>query len=724
MALKPQHMWPAKLRTGKIQAQKGEWSKVARGLIDKGLCEPFPLRRVFQHNGDHLLCGLFAVGKGEYMRDRPEVELQRLIMNLIPFNDLVQPCEGDVSSLPYFAQWGSLEIALDQLLLWSSEDLKAMFYLFRLPPAWRPFTCFNRILDESICPEAGIEPHVLSATVLGMGWVSSVGIAQHLHRRLMLLPSPRGAGLSPHSEIRKDRPMPQRILVEGAEGKISQSRGHHTWQVYLDNFDEAKIVEREHAHEYIGRPSAWQERVREAYSHWSLPRNRDKSTQQEVQALSLGAVIDGDVGRIAMKSEKLATLMGATAHMLSRQSAPLKFWQVAMGFQVYAAQYRRPLMAIFQKAWPFMAGKSLAKKKGVAPWNYGAQKTPREVKEELLLFLCLLPLARIDLTVPYSGEVLASDASEVGAGVCASTSLTRAGQAALLTARGGSSTLFRGENVLAVRLFDGIGAFHRALSVIGCAPLGYISVEWDERARRCVEFHCEGVLAYKDVRDINGDVVKSWALRFPQAKLLILGAGPPCQGVSGLNSQKLGALKDPRSSLCVEVERIRKLLFQCFPWAEVKLLQESVASMSASDRALHSQEVDLYPLEICAGGSMWARRPRLYWINWPVEKQEGVSFSVRDTTTVVELKAQRLPIHAWITPGWSLRDPSITLPTFTRSITRLRPPPDPAGIRTCSPGALARWKDSQYRFPPYTFKTESCLQMGVPLDPSTLRREK
>ena len=45
-------------------------------------------------------------------------------------------------------------------------------------------------------------------------------------------------------------------------------------------------------------------------------------------------------------------------------------------------------------------------------------------------------------------------------------------------------------------------------------------------------------------------------------------------------------------------------------------------------------------------------------------------------------------------------------PTFTRSIPRARPPPDPAGLSETGPAGVARWEADQFRYPPYTYKDE------------------
>lgn len=53
------------------------------------------------------------------------------------------------------------------------------------------------------------------------------------------------------------------------------------------------------------------------------------------------------------------------------------------------------------------------------------------------------------------------------------------------------------------------------------------------------------------VEDVTLDEVRKWACGCSQVSLVLLGAGPPCQGVSGLNADRKGALKDHRSCLSV-----------------------------------------------------------------------------------------------------------------------------------------------------------------------------
>ena len=83
---------------------------------------------------------------------------------------------------------------------------------------------------------------------------------------------------------------------------------------------------------------------------------------------------------------------------------------------------------------------------------------------------------------------------------------------------------------------------------------------------------------YEDIKDFGEDQVSNIALQFSNVGLVIIGAGPPCQGVSGLNSDKKGpgALKDSRSCLFQEIPGVEGTFRRLMPWAQVHRLMESV----------------------------------------------------------------------------------------------------------------------------------------------------
>ena len=82
-----------------------------------------------------------------------------------------------------------------------------MFDVFRVPDIWIPYMSFSVGICFSVFP--GTSDVSLCAKVLGMGWLSSVGIALHLIWELALRAPHLGAGLPPDRELVRSRSFPR-----------------------------------------------------------------------------------------------------------------------------------------------------------------------------------------------------------------------------------------------------------------------------------------------------------------------------------------------------------------------------------------------------------------------------------------------------------------------------------------------------------------------------------
>ena len=113
---------------------------------------------------------------------------------------------------------------------------------------------------------------------------------------------------------------------------------------------------------------------------------------------------------------------------------------------------------------------------------------------EIVRALCCLPVAVSPLRCVTSGLVTCSDASMTGAGLCTSAGLAAESTAVLSNLEGSDVPASRstgalrynscvGPRVLAVSLFDGIGALVCALSRLPCQVVGYASVEIDRACK-------------------------------------------------------------------------------------------------------------------------------------------------------------------------------------------------------------------------------------------------
>ena len=83
---------------------------------------------------------MFRIEKGERHGD---VEVHRLIMNLIPSNSICLSVEGDVGTLPMLQQMNALQLHPHEEMVLSSEDVRCFFYVFALLTVWLPYPTFN-----------------------------------------------------------------------------------------------------------------------------------------------------------------------------------------------------------------------------------------------------------------------------------------------------------------------------------------------------------------------------------------------------------------------------------------------------------------------------------------------------------------------------------------------------------------------------------------------------
>ena len=390
------------VRASRVMVHDHEWGDLARGLVQYNLCAVLPRSALASPGGCPLMNGLFGVEKVS-----PDgVEVHRLIiMNLIPLNSLSISVAGDVATLPVLHQMSSIQLHPHEDLVVSSEDARCFFYLFRLPTPWLPLLAFGKEVPKDLIPPGIEEDCFLCAKVLPMGYLNSVGVAQHLHRNFLKRVQGPVQQLGAFNEVRKDRAWPLSNPV---------------WRVYLDNLDVLEKVDANMIKVLEGKVSPDVAPLIAAYERAGIPLNAKKSCRQKIQAEVQGADIDGDQGWCRPKSEKLSKYVSAVVSLLRRSRCSQKEIQVVRGGLVYFAVFRRPLMSCLNFIWEFIQS---FEKPGPR-----IRDIPHAVMSELLMFVFLLPLAHIDLRVPTSDLVTASDASTLGGGVCAAEGVTKFGE--------------------------------------------------------------------------------------------------------------------------------------------------------------------------------------------------------------------------------------------------------------------------------------------------------
>eukprot|EP00438_Fugacium_kawagutii_P001317 Skav226301 [mRNA] locus=scaffold3301:342063:352131:+ [translate_table: standard] len=670
-------------RPPRVMVPDDSWEELCKGLLASGICTLLPERELYHVKGRPLLNGLFGVSKGEWVQG---IEMHRLIMNLVPLNAICRGIQGDVATLPSWSSSSPLSLLPHEELVTSSEDVRCFFYIFSVPASWHRYLGFNKVVPKALHPHA-TGNHYLVATVLPMGFKNSVSIAQAVHRTIVSKANLRQPGvLGPEKELRKDKPFPS---------------GKSLHRIYLDNFDHLEVVDSRTASLIKGVPSDAVLALRSEYETWGIPRHPRKAVSRESKAEVQGAFIDGQAGCAYPKPEKVLKYTQLSLLMLSSSRSSQKQMQVVAGGLVYLATFRRPLMGMLNQLWTF-----------IEEFNHHPAvvrlEIPDLVKLEVVRFLAALPLARMNFRSEPSSVVTASDASTTGGGVTVSTGLTNNGQvAASCSVRGDIVETTDSMQVLTIGVFDGIAALRVAADSLGLPVIGHISIEKNPVAARVVEARFPGSILVSSVEEVSETTVSEWACTFTNAALIIIGAGPPCQGVSGLNSERKGALRDHRSCLFSHVPRIEALVRKSFPWAQVHRLVESVQSMDIHDREIMSTEFGQQPWGIDAAGVSMSRRPRLYWCTWELQEGQGVTVTPAATPSLndmgeVSLQAE-LRQEDYLTPGWK-RCGQEKLPTFTTSRPRTSAGRRPAGLHTLTSEERREWALDAFRFPPYQYQ--------------------
>eukprot|EP00438_Fugacium_kawagutii_P007521 Skav231102 [mRNA] locus=scaffold2525:415233:418787:- [translate_table: standard] len=671
------------VRPPRVMVEDSAWEPLCRNLLQLGVFDKVHEDDLFQVKGRPVLNGLFGVSKQEFTEEGHEV--MRIIMNLIPVNTNVRALDSDIATLPTWAGISPLELMVDESLVVSSEDVRCFFYIFRIPRSWFRYMAFNKPLPSSLCGSKPGRWYPCSA-VLPMGFKNSVSLAQHIHRRLAQSALAK-VGLGGESELRKDR---------------SFTCANPVFRIYLDNFDELRRVSRHHAELLEGQVSPLVQSLREVYREVGVPRHPKKGVASQTKAEVQGAIVDGEEGVIFPKPQKVLRYLHLTKLLLEDGACSQKQAQIVGGGLVYFALFRRPLLGSINHLWKFIHSFE-----GFPP--VVRLPIPDEVKLELARMLALVPLAVIDLRSKLSKVVTASDASSSGGGVTVSQKLTVQGAiAAQCSIRGDIVEPVDLPQVLTVGIFDGISGLRVAADVLGWNVSGHISIEKSKEASRVVEARFPNCVLVPTVEEVSEDLVKSWSLQFSQVAVVIIGAGPPCQDVSGLNAAKKGALRGSRSSLFTHVRRIKESFQRQFPWAQVRVLMESVASMDLDDEALMSDDYGGHPLMVDSMDVSLARRPRLYWIDWEILPKADVKFSTLGSgRTKLSLIAE-VDQSKYISPGWSKKDTS-PFPTFTTARPRAAPGYKPAGLHQCDAADRAMWEADAFRFPPYQYQAMHCL---------------
>lgn len=635
--------------------------------------------------------GAFGVVKPNQWVGEPALNkpVLRLIMDFRAANAVHRMLPGAVGSLVGASKWQGFCLRDGEVLLSSGDDLVAAFYLFRLPRCWSRYFAFRKPLRRQALGLPG-DPNdevFIASQVLPMGWAAAVTIMQHMHRNMALnqqvLPLDR--------EIHREKPLPEKLTA-------AQST---YWNLYVDDLTLMEIVSEEWLKEPdqgLGSVPKLQQAMELAYDSLGVPFSKDKASSRELQCEKLGAYIDGKGGRLGVTTSRALDFITLGLYMLSCEKVPTKWVQILMGKYVHIVQFRRPLFSLVDITWKRING-----------FQGGGPLLPGEVDEWFTLFFTL-PLAYTNLRAKLLSKVTCSDASPTGGGLCISTGLSPLGQLGCFIRN--LEPEADDVNFISIEWFAGIGGMSRALERLGLRTFQCAVCECDENCLSILRGYLPGVEVWKDVKEVGEDQIRAFFNRYPDAKGVIQSGGSPCQGLSQLSSGRRH-FEDERSGLFFELDRVSKLVEK--EARERKMwhlgMVENVVC-DPEDQKVFRDCTGWQQWLLCSGSCSWVRGPRFFWVSETPDFSDCGLVEPADGYRVCHLISHKESPESWVAPGWRWmsQDEPCSLPTFTRSIPRRRPPAQPAGLAHTDAEARQRWVEDLHRYPPYTYKKEFCME--------------
>ena len=657
---------------------------LAKTLVESGVCFWTEESEVFQYRQQKVLNGLFGVAKSTQLPNGKP--LLRCIMNLVPSNSTMRQLDGCVRELPSISQYLSITLGPGESLAMFQSDMVAAFYLFRLPPCWRKYLCFNLAFDGN---DIGLKPGVmfyLSCGVLPMGWTSAVSVMQELSQELLLQ-----GGLSEEKRISRLKPLPSWLC---AALSSAREKGSAWWHIYLDNFFAG---ERTDENLKGCCAAALHSAAEEAWLDAGVISSEKKRASHLAVADELGARLDGDQQTLGVSGERLVKVIQSTLLLLSRRALPKKWLQVITGRWIHIFQFKRAGMSTMHLIWKWIAGKSLG--------GLGVLRA----REELLMCCLGSCLFHTHLGADISKLTSASDASSRGGAVGHASTLGPAGCDFVRSLSALTREPLIKTRCLVISLFNGIGGAFRCYDILGCEVEALIGFEIAAGPNRVCSRRWPHAVLKGDVKELDVDFIRELYFRYPHALCIHLWAGFPCVDLSAVkhNRRNLGGTQ---SGLFFEILRVLDLLRSIFGvHFPIFFFVENVASMDRKAAEEISSHLGVIPFRVQCADVISVSRPRYCWTNVEIAELQGIQIISKGYYKEVVTTAPWVPLEAWIREGSEVSSQDVIFPTCMKSIVRRQPPPAPAGISRCDSATISRWRADEYRFPPYRYKPQYVL---------------
>lgn len=326
--------------------------------------------------------GVFTVGK--------DVESDRLIIDARPANRLFVDCPP--VELPNPSHLVQLQVPPDSTLYVGKSDLSNFYHHMGLPRWMQPYFALPALtptelqsigVRQSGSPADACYPMCLT---LPMGFSHAVYLAQTVHEHIVYTD---GSLSLEHNVLHMPSPV------------VSMTAAHHG--IVIDDFFLFSLNQE--------LASATLTRVLAAYRRAGFVVKDSKVVMPASSPVKIiGFDVDGESATMSLSMEARVNLLRSTVTVLQRQYVTGTVLSQLIGRWTWCLLIRRPALSVLQHVYRFI---EVARHRRFHLWP--------SARRELIALLGLLPLLQCQLDARVFNRIVATDASEVGAGLVSST---------------------------------------------------------------------------------------------------------------------------------------------------------------------------------------------------------------------------------------------------------------------------------------------------------------
>ena len=335
--------------------------------------------------------GLFAVGKSSTH--------DRLIFDSRPFNTLERPMRRWIGSMGAAASLCDLHVAEDSILRTSGTDLREFYYSFAVseqrlrrnsllisvkPEDLRGFRCYDPAFEQEG------RPIYLGLRTLAMGDSMAVELAQTAHLGILI----QLELLDEDTLLSMDLPAPRTSFFAG---------------VVIDDLVLFEIVAKSAVGATPGIGSMKLTTALDRYKQLGLMPHEGKTFHDCVDAEFWGAHVEGRRGFVRANLKRVIPILFATLGVLKLGVCTVSLLEILVGCWTSIFLFKRRMLCLLNICYEALQ-RQIDRREVI--------RLSQGLKEELLLCICLVPLAATFIKARDSAYIYESDASTWGWAVC------------------------------------------------------------------------------------------------------------------------------------------------------------------------------------------------------------------------------------------------------------------------------------------------------------------